>query len=222
MKSQLKKNVKPAEIKIDRTEFWSTRHETYRGQAAIEDMNSELAKRAQPGYQKDRNAEVIESYREYANWLIDSAKRILEVPFTQRRKMTDLPPKDLALLKDEQVRQLDKDARTVLLAADNLLNSIQNGDLHVSIDAAMRLQREWERLLVRRHEQNAVTGRIHRERSKEGADETNRIKQIPLKERNDRIHAEWAKGATTEALSRRFDLSESQIRKILQKYTRMR
>ena len=49
-----------------------------------------------------------------------------------------------------------------------LEQEILNGDVHRCVNASLRLQREWERFLVRRHEQNAALGRQRREANSRG------------------------------------------------------
>lgn len=214
-----RKLPKPAEVRTEKSEFWPKQVDTF-APADTQKVFDWLAARPL-NWRETANARVIAAYREHANWIIASAQRILAVPYPERRRMTHLPPKDLALLKDEQVRQLEIDAKSVLLAADNMTQAIGLGDMHIAIDAAMRLQRAWEVLRVRRHERNAAKGRLHRERSTEGVRVTNAVRKQKPNPLAAQVQADYKRYLQTtnpreivSLLAKKYKRSPSQIRRI--------
>jgi hypothetical protein len=118
-----------------------------------------------------------------------------------------------------------KVAGKLLKAVEAARECADAGNWWGAIAHAHLMERYFTQMILSGHEANAITGRLHRARSREGVAQTNQIrrqKSNPKQERNKRIQAdyrEYAKEKTSREiaglLAQKHNLSPTQIRRIV-------
>lgn len=199
--SELRKPPRKPQTSITRTEFFEDEHDDIGGP-----------------YQFD-NPDAIKAFTEAFAWLNE---RLKQHPIYNEEANARIIEKYSA--RAEQETKHIVEAKSLIERCQSLRGYLKQGDLHGAVYAAMLVQEAYMRLILKAREPDAKTGRIHKDRSREGATEANRKRKKKSAELALRIVAEYRSKIDSHdrrqivgLLARRFGVASSTIRRHLKK-----